>query len=670
MFVLRFHNTFLLKLGILGLLINFSLFSFDVFAAGMPAEISQIDIKTIEQEAKRLEKEYFSALAKFEEFRGCYGSLPIQVEYMSKRRLFLAHLKKYPNKLHLFQLENFTDLYDAVRFINLYDESSLFDSSDCTEILREYRFSDPKISLVQFYADRVCKLPKDCSWHEKSAAMETFCSFLFHMWDPLLTPKELNLIAPIEFWIFSNLTQPLDVLFYSAYRNQLGENILHLIPTKQFDNFSDRVEADIMLGKLLVTSDKYGTLPLYRYISNPLSPALTRILTDLIEPYSITWATRLALTRDDFYQILEDLNKLGVTFGKEDIFGNTEEIIYEANRDNNLPSLLIRAYVSLGLNDTLWKDIKGKGVPYINTLKEIKNPKGPKMLASEFADAALLVVQNQPQTQLHRAFLQQDTSNPGLRAESKRLWKSFFETYNSMPKEPDKDTEPSLPLSGRVLNAVCSERLLDLQETKANIISGASNFGIKFRKATPEEAKVMVNGIYHVVSASFDNCLLNAIGKRFRLNYPTDSIARKCEAVATHLRETEKLKDCNLQQVIRYLSNHGYMDFQSEIDTAFEQEVKVIRHMFFKPYQESLDKDKKSRLLRHQLKCTVIALAQFSEARYLANGVSKAAIDQDKVFRYIDETLRGDMPAGVSARALYQNVKNHLDPADSLLLSF
>jgi hypothetical protein len=112
------------------------------------------------------------------------------------------------------------------------------------------------------------------------------------------------------------------------------------------------------------------------------------------------------------------------------------------------------------------------------------------------------------------------------------------------------------------------------------------------------------------------------------------------------------------------------MDFQPEIDTAFAQEATVIKRMFRRPYYKSLDIDNEGRLSRHQLKCTVIALAQFSEARYLANGVSKATIDQDKVFRFIDETLQDDMPAGVSARALYQNVKSHLDPADSSLLSF
>lgn len=673
MFVLRFHNTFLLKLGILGLVVNLNLFSFNVFASGMTAAASQIDIKAIEQEAKRLEEEYSTALTEFKKPR---GSSLHRSDYKEKRKAFLYHLTQYPDTLNLFQLEKFEDLYNEVKdgslqvmYGSLYDRSSLLAFSSCNKIVRAYRFSDPKISLVQFYADRVCKLPKDCPFDEKWGAMETFCSFLFHMWDPLLTPSELNLMAPVQFWIFYEYTPKSlrNVYFYSPYRNQLGQNILHLIPTEDFDKFSKSVEADVMLGKLLVAPDKYGALSLFRYMCNPLSPDFIRILTNIIEPYSTTLATHLALTRVDFHQILEDLRKLGVTFGKEDNFGNTEETIYEANRDNNLPSLLTRAYVNLGLNDSLWEKIKEEGVPYINALKKIKNAKEPEMFASEFADAALLVVQNQHQTELHRAFWQLDTSNAALRAESNRLWKSFFETYDSMPKEPDKDAEPALPLSGRVLNAVCSERLLHLQETRATIISGASNFGIKFRKATPKEAKVMVNGIYHIVSASVDNCLLNAIGKGFRLNYPTGSIAKKYEAL---LRKTEELKNCNEIQVIRHLSSDGSMDFQSGIDTAFMQEVNVIRHMFFKPYHEPLDKDKAARLLRHQLKCTVIALAKFDEARYLAKGVSKSAIDQNKVFRFIDETLQDDMPAGVNARALYLNVKDHLHPDDSFLLSF
>jgi hypothetical protein len=149
------------------------------------------------------------------------------------------------------------------------------------------------------------------------------------------------------------------------------------------------------------------------------------------------------------------------------------------------------------------------------------------------------------------------------------------------------------------------------------------------------------------------------------------------ESTLTSYLKSEGLVDEDERSAIyTYCESDGVMaKFRSEFDQAFARETGVIKKMFFKSYTKSIDDDKRNRLFRHQLKCTVVALAEFGEACYndgydrFDKLSGKRKLDSDKVFGYIDDTLVDIMPMGLSARALYKNVKDHLAPDDSYLLN-
>jgi hypothetical protein len=436
MFVPRFHNTYLLKLGILGLIMNLTLLPFDAIASDSDSEISAPDSEidaaevlienTFEgRETLRLADQYIAILSQINKPQEESQRSALISSFYAKLEELKLQLQKHPNTLGLLSLENFSILHLDILQI-----------PGGRDILRAYRLYNGS-SLLQ----EVQTFAKEGSPN----SLKTFNGFLqAYLADTgEISAEELNLTAPVDVNIFSGLSPEYQATFFSTYRNLKGENILHLFPVEQFDEFADRV-SDENLGYLLGSSDEAGISPLLFYIDSRLSPRLVKLITTRDRDcFNMTLLTPLAFTDMNFTYTLQRLRALGVNVDQTDDFGNTAEMIHKAGY-YYLPTLLTRIGAGAGLNEKLWEEVK-RSAPYIAKLKSFKRyAEDNVMFASEFSDAALWAVQSQPQTALHRAFWQLDVSNNQVVAESKQVWRSFFETYDSMPKE---DAEAALPLS-------------------------------------------------------------------------------------------------------------------------------------------------------------------------------------------------------------------------------
>ncbi len=87
-----------------------------------------------------------------------------------------------------------------------------------------------------------------------------------------------------------------------------------------------------------------------------------------------------------------------------------------------------------------------------------------------------------------------------------------------------------------------------------------------------------------IAESSVMNCLLNAVSQCLGLTFLDDSIASRCAEIAQHLRKPTD--SCSDHMVIRnYQAELSHeKNFQTALDTAFEQEANAIGRMFFKSY--------------------------------------------------------------------------------------
>ncbi|MBY0462946.1 MAG: hypothetical protein K2Q34_07175, partial [Alphaproteobacteria bacterium] len=295
-----------------------------------------------------------------------------------------------------------------------------------------------------------------------------------------------------------------------------------------------------------------------------------------------------------------------------------------------------------------------------------------EMTSSDFAHVAFRTVLGQMQTGLRHAFLQQGVTDPDLRKHANALWRSFSDTYDTIEEISGSTLDRTLPLSGRALVAIHNSEFPDLQDTTARIISGVSSFGIKFRKATENEAIAYVKGIQAFSKASVSNWRLNALGRHLGLDVSGGTIEAKISVIGDRLRGSDPY-DVNDGNLVEAYAKAHVTEYQTELEAAFDHEVNVIKRAFFKPSHKHLDPDKARHLFRHQLKCTVVALYDFSyEGYWLGHqrfSNTGDAMYKDKIFEFIDETLMDTVPKGeaVNSRALFQNVKDHLGNSKYLL---
>jgi hypothetical protein len=367
----------------------------------------------------------------------------------------------------------------------------------------------------------------------------------------------------------------------------------------------------------------------------------------------------------DFGGVLGGLRAAGVDIDQKDDFGNTAEMIHKIKQFHDLSFILQRTYESADLDDTLWQDIKDRGVPYVKKLKFPIEGTGTISGDCEFTDIAQMIMQTQPQTPIHRAFWQLDTSDSKLVVQSKHLWKSFFKTYQSVRLLGNSCS--TLPLSGKVLLFYPL-----MPETKVNIISGASSFGVRFGKATPEEASAMLGGICRIMNdVNFENYRLEAISRHLGCAISGSTLTERKLMLETHLKEMG-ITGSDGSLISHYTRINSYSHttpdkrgFQLALEAAFESEVNTIKNMFFRTYKNSLleesllDDDQRNRLFRHRLKCTVVALSHFINRAGLTR-FNDYDSPQGDVFNYIDGILSDKMPAGDNASALYKNAKGHV----------
>lgn len=655
MFVLRFHNTFLLKLGILGLLINLAFFSSTALAFDIPegCKLSYVELG-IPPIFSQLKNKLYKSLKYYEDLEYYGVNLPSDYleKLVSQNKGFLDYLLGQPNLIYECK-------FDKLKYVCPYLIKS---SRECREVLRRQRFSTPTgITYIQFLADNASK----SSDPKASQSLNELLGYYLADTGEI-SKYELNLIAPVNFGIFNGLSPEQKAVFFSKYRTCHRQNILHLIPVEKFDEFAENINDDSILGDLLISyDDTYSITPLHTYSVRdvPSSLHLVRLLTVPNPRYFNTTRLMYLAAKDArFGGVLEELRAAGVDIDQKDDFGNTAEMINKIKQSYDLSFILQRTYESADLNDTLWQDIRDRGVPYVKKLESPIEGTGTISSESEFIYIAQMIMQTQPQTPIHRAFWQLDTSDSKLVVQSKHLWRSFFETLT-----PLGNSCSTLPLSGNVLLFYPL-----MPETKVNVISGASSFGVRFGKATPEEGFAMLRSIHNVMTAvNFENYRLEAIVRHLGYSISGSTLTERKSMLETHLKEMGMTgSDGSLISHYTRISSYSHTTpdksgFQLALEAAFENEVNTIKNMFFRTYKNSLleesllDDDQRNRLFRHRLKCTVVALCHFINKAGLTRFKDYDS-PQGDVFGYIDETLSDKMPAGDNARALYQNVKGHL----------
>ena len=468
---------------------------------------------------------------------------------------------------------------------------------------------------------------------------EQFINLLdVYLKDKMITPDELDLTR-VNLDSFDALSPEHKKEFFANYRNQRGQNLLHLIDSSDFEKV---ISDSRVVSGLWIQPDKFGVTPLMAFAAKSF----------------------------DFSKKLAELRSKGINVDQKDAYGNTAEMIYRARKYENPDRILAaRYFAQRDFNDLLWQSIKDD--PYFPYIKWVYSNPDP-MQGEEFVEVALRTVLAQPQTPLRRAFLQQDVTAPEQREAANASWRSFLGIYDTMLDPEGAAEKQKLPLSIRALDAISdtgrSRTLPDLRDTSASIISGASSFGVKFKKATQEEAKVLVRGIEAFSMSSTQNCYYNSLGQHLGLDVFGDNLDSKISKIGDHLRAASESPDetdeDDLKLINSYLEEHPE-DFQGQFEKAYLREVGIIKKAFIKPYHAVLDLEKTQRLFRHQLKCTVFALSSFN--RYLHKFGYRKFIDEyegldlGKVMDFIDETLKDVVPAGtlVSSGALLKNVMQH-----------
>ncbi|MBY0461628.1 MAG: hypothetical protein K2Q34_00395, partial [Alphaproteobacteria bacterium] len=240
-------------------------------------------------------------------------------------------------------------------------------------------------------------------------------------------------------------------------------------------------------------------------------------------------------------------------------------------------------------------------------MRRLIGDQNSQMDPSDFAAIALETVYAQPQTGVHAAFLlKEGSSSDHDRRAANNLWKGFFKIHDTLLSTQDAEKAQKLPLSGRILGAVSEHQYHPaLQDATVQLITGTSRFGIKFQKATEEEAEAYVWGIRSYV----DHLLL------------------------------------------------------TNPDDSFEDNASRLKVAFQRKSSKDLTSDQINKLIRHQLKCTVVALYSLNE---LYDEYSSSEHIQkrkgDKIFSFMDDTL-ADWPneAAINSKVLFANVRNHLN---------
>ncbi|MBY0462339.1 MAG: hypothetical protein K2Q34_04070 [Alphaproteobacteria bacterium] len=412
------------------------------------------------------------------------------------------------------------------------------------------------------------------------------------------------------------------------YRDNAGRNYLHLIRLDQFDLFTDTVGDDVVVGDLLLEYVK-DSRSFDRFLSQePINYRFTSLVTasrsdpddTVLMAENDTVLMALAMRDPETTKKLTTLRMKGVDIDQEDVYGNTAESIDADWNKHDLPYFVVARnpnmarYRSQGFSNALWQDILMGQYPLY--IRKLIGDQGDTLEPFDFASIAFETVATQhPQTGVHTAFLlMENSSNDVERVKANELWRGFFKAHDTLLSAEDAAQAQKLPLSGRILSVVADHQYnQDLPEATVQLITGTSRFGVKYRKATEDEAETYVWGI------------------------------RK--------------------YVMQLLSNDSDSDFRTNVDHL----KTALQRRPFKVVTE----DKMHRLMRHHLKCTVVALYSLNEFdKGSATAPRAQKLNEDEIFDFIDGTLTGwPNEASINSKALFANVRGHLS-ADSEALDF
>jgi hypothetical protein len=412
------------------------------------------------------------------------------------------------------------------------------------------------------------------------------------------------------------------------HRDAAGRNYLHLIRLDQFDLFADTVVDDVIVGDLLL-EDVKDSRPFDRFLSQePINLRFTSLVTasrndpddTVLVAENDTVLMALAMRDPETTKKLTTLREKGVDIDQEDVYGNTAESIDADWDKHDLPYFVVARnpnmarYRSQGFSNALWQDILMDQYPLY--IRKLRGDQEGTLEPFDFASIAFETVATQhPQTGVHTAFLlMEDSSNDVERVKANELWRGFFKAHDTLLSAEEAKEAQKLPLSGRILSVVANHQYnQDLPDAAVQLITGTSRFGVKYRKATEDEAETYVWGIRNYV--------------------------------------------------------HSFVSANSTEN--FEDSAYLLKGVFSRAPLKQIMKDKEHWLVRHQLKCTVVALYSLNELydKYSSSPRTQK-LDEDEIFDLMDTTLAGwPNEASINSRALFANVKGHLS-ADSEVLDF
>ncbi|MBY0282066.1 MAG: hypothetical protein K2W94_07940 [Alphaproteobacteria bacterium] len=404
------------------------------------------------------------------------------------------------------------------------------------------------------------------------------------------------------------------------YRNEHEQNYLHLIKPDQFDRFADLVADDVIVGNMLIEYAEDET-PFPRFITgNKISARFIQIVTAQRSLQKDTLLMAFAMRDGDAAKALSTLKTKGVAIDQEDSYGNTAESIeddYSRRSDYSYNMVSknrnMARYKSQSFDNTLWQEILKDKYPLY--MRGLAGSKASILDPSDFSLIALETICAQPQTGIHAAFLlRENLSSDQDRRTANDLWRAFFKAHDTLLAPKDVAQVQKLPLSGRILGVVSDRQYYpELQDATVQLITGTSRFGVKFQKATEKEAETYVWGIRGYVA--------QLLG--------------------------------------------------TDPNSSFEDSASLLKVAFQRKSSKNLTSDQMNKLMRHQLKCTVVALYSLNE---LYDEYSSSEHVQkrkgDKIFDFIDDTLAGwPNETNINSKALFANVRSHLR-VDSKALDF
>jgi hypothetical protein len=606
-----------------------------------------------------------------------------------------------------------------------YSFSAFIDTPEGRELLRTYRMGNE--NLIDYYLESIRNHERLLAFRLEASNTRRPSLFVNHHQEVNFSISEefirtvmsayLMDNKPIESkdWDIPKLDDNVKHVIFSAitddaqrkdfllnYRNRKGQNFAELAAMTDERYFLENVYHAIDDGNafadLLKSPDSKGKTVLETIVKKSWFEFLEQ--TDLnlfvipFDGYNVTPLMVRALRSkydwdtERFENFLERLNQAGVNVDQRDFFGNDARNIKNGVRDSYDMeiTLMSRGFQLKPLTTNIWTEILD--FPYY-----LSNE------SREFVSIALSTVARQDYSDVQQAFLQMTVNQE--KETANKIWRSFFNTYDHLVDEEAKmrgydqderfsrdiSVERNSPSSIRFL-MTASEHLSD--EAASNVIAGASSFGVNFnRTATPWEAEIIVRNIHRIserATQQFEEELRSdqeqmsqeiiseLLRRDLGLNIAVENLDRDKELVIQKIREKEEDQTTDNDTLIGQYFNAHQQDMETiALDIGPQSLLPKARYMIdkirmslIKEYPTEINAEQRTRLLNHQLKCTVVALYSLARDNEWIRRNVFVAHDDDGIFDFIDQELNTKFTAipPVNSKVLFDEVMDLL-PDDS-----